>query len=173
MKKMKAEDISEKIFKDFDMMETFEHSKRVKEICIEISNELDIEKTVNIEKSACLHDVGKVIKVKGHDHNDKKVVKKVFKMYEYSDDELKDIIEIISCHRGDFKPPKGLRQESAILRLADKLDKFDKAIGSYKKTIKKIKKRPPDSIHKLEKICIAYMKEKILELEKDLKSELE
>lgn len=130
------------------------HSKRVCRLCKKIVKRLKNNSVDNIQsdllyKAAYLHDIGKA-NYDGDAHPYMSVVC----MYDSFDCSGKKsrkyarrISHIIIAHKSDFCPPKDVAIEAAILRMADKIDKYNKskyslvkAEKSCKKSLKKIKK---------------------------------
>lgn len=103
------------------------HTKRVADFCEELAeiwnnespNKVDVELLLD---AAWLHDVGKIHNKNKHEK--KKTIKKVIDDI-YSKEEFNVLTMIISNHKGKFNPKK-YKEESAILRLCDKVDKFHK-----------------------------------------------
>lgn len=126
-----------------------EHSKRVRNICKMIVNELEKSgiavKKKKLYKAAYLHDIGKA-SCSGDAHPFMSVVY----MYELFNCKTKgdrkyanEVSSIIVSHKGCFCPCSSVIMEAAILRMADKIDKFNKdskeANESYIKHIETIK----------------------------------
>lgn len=129
------------------------HSKRVCRLCKKIVKRLKNNSVDNIQsdllyKAAYLHDIGKA-DCKGDVHPFMSVVC----MYDSFDCSGKKsrkyarrISHIIIAHKSDFCPPKDVAIEAAILRMADKIDKYNKskyrlkkARKSYEKNLEKIR----------------------------------
>lgn len=105
-------------------IKTIEHSIRVRYICEEIVCELNKEIQIEINttllyRAAILHDIAKF---DGEDKHHKKA-KNILKMQGV---ESKKVFSIIKAHKGKFTPNDNVIVESAILRMADKIDKFNK-----------------------------------------------
>ena len=114
---------------EIDKIKIIEHTKRVVKLCEEFATELD-EQGIEVDRqllirAAWLHDIAKFDD--GDDHHKKKNVKAVLEKYDMDieSDLVKSIAKIISEHKGSFEPKKH-RKEAAILRICDKLDKFNK-----------------------------------------------
>ena len=113
--------------------EDYEHTQRVVAFCFRILPELpnkaleDVDQDMLID-TGWLHDVGK--SENADKHHKKKHIRKALEPYEdelgYDDDEIDDLVDIIHAHKGDFDPPPYYELESAILRLCDKMDRFNK-----------------------------------------------
>ena len=146
------------------------HSKNVCSICEDIA--LQLEKSgINVRKKllkkvAYLHDIGKAYR-KGDAHPFMSVIC----MYDIFDSSGKKgkkyawkLGQIIIAHKGIFCSPKCVAIEAAILRMADKIDKYNKsncsleaAEKSDKKSLKKIKEyfRENDLADEFEQIKVA------------------
>ena len=119
---MRAKEIAQKLLRD--LPDVLEHSERVKNLCKPFRDEFNSEiDWYLLKRAAWLHDVGK--SVSAEDHHKKKVIRKALEGYELKSDK-DDVISVISCHKGKFKPESWLELESAILRICDKLDRFRK-----------------------------------------------
>lgn len=127
----------------------FMHSERVHKNCKKIAKKLedcgiDIQKE-KLFKAAYLHDIGKA-KCRGDGHS----IMSIVLMYDLFDCEGKNkqknaqkICSMIISHKGHFYPRPNVAIEAAILRMADKIDKYyktspKKAKNAYNKSIKKI-----------------------------------
>lgn len=127
------------------------HSENVCKICEDITSqlktsEIKVRKGL-LKKAAYLHDIGKA-NCRGDVHPFMSVVN----MYNHFNCSGKDnkkyaqkLSHIIIAHKGFFCPPKCVAIEAAILRMADKIDKYNKsncsleaAEKSYKKSLGKI-----------------------------------
>ena len=124
-----------------------QHTERVVQFCQEFADYLEA-KGIIINKpllihAAWLHDIAKFDS--GAEHNEQENVKKILDKYdmELSEFSIESITYIISMHKDEFNPEKYIR-ESAILRVCDKLDKFNKkpkrADRACEKAIDKISK---------------------------------
>ena len=120
-----------------------EHTERVVEISSKIVDVLGVDKYTKeiICRSAIFHDIAKFEDNEEHNKRAKKVLKRIF----MEDEDLKKIFKIIEYHKGDFKPNRDIVIPSAVLRIADKLDKINKNKivefdNAYKSSMKKIKK---------------------------------
>lgn len=128
------------------------HSENVCKICKNIISHLEmstfkVEKKL-LKKAAYLHDIGKA-DCKGDAHPFMSVVC-MYDSFDCSGKEsrkcARKISHIIIAHKGDFCPPKDVAKEAAILRMADKIDKYNKskyrlkkARKSYEKNLEKIR----------------------------------
>lgn len=137
--------------------EIMEHSQRVCDICQEIMDELKISKDSEtrelIYKAAYLHDIGKANKLKKkfdkdiHNFASAIAITWLFdcggteKNMHYA----KKIQEIVIAHKGDFAPDADVAVEAAILRMADKIEKY------YDPVEDTVKKRCTDNLEKIEK----------------------
>ena len=129
----------------------FKHSKRVLDICEEIISHLDLKKHFRrmIYRAAIFHDIAKF------DNNDiphnekaKEILEKKFNKKD--DDDFEKICLIIKYHRDEFTPNEDIAILAAILRIADKIDKFNK-INIKKKDIEKIEKIYEKNLEEIEK----------------------
>ena len=134
-----------------------QHTIRVVEMCETFSRvlELDDNEGEILIKAAWLHDIAKLdfSDVNGKDeHHKKEYIKKCAKECNLDIKDHSEIYGIIKAHKGKFDPPKNIALESAILRICDKLDKFnkrqgdasDKCIDSFNKIEKYYKYKLPD-----------------------------
>jgi len=125
------------------------HPLRVKSICMEIVENLSStqKESINcsaLQMAAILHDMGK------RKHGNKKhhkvsasIVEKTFncKRKQKNRDFAKLVKNIILSHKGSFKPKRKGAKEAAILRMADKIDRFGRkndASKKYEDNIQKI-----------------------------------
>lgn len=129
------------------------HSENVCKICKNIISHPEMS-TIKVDdkllkKAAYLHDIGKAYR-KGDAHPFMSVIC-MYDIFDCSGEEGKmyawKLGQIIIAHKGDFCPPEDVAVEAAILRMADKIDKYnkskyslEKAEKSCKKILKKIKK---------------------------------
>ena len=103
----------------------FEHSMRVVNLCKKFTAKLNIADSNLIERAALLHDIGK--KIDNENHHKESVIKKTLKKYNYAPTDINDIVYIIKHHKGKEFHPNHLEIECSILRICDKLDKFNKS----------------------------------------------
>lgn len=163
---------SEKVFRAHDdkCIEVKEHSENVCRICEDIALQLEkngikVRKKL-LKKAAYLHDIGKAYR-KGDAHPFMSVIC-MYDIFDCSGEERKEYAwklgQIIIAHKGIFCPPVCVAIEAAILRMADKIDKYSKpqyslkeAEESCKKSLKKIKEyfRENDRADEFEKIKVA------------------
>lgn len=145
-----------------------EHSTQVADISMSIIAKIDMnikedEKKL-VYKAAILHDIAKFDDEDKHNKKAKEV------LYEFckEDEDFEQLCSIIKYHKGKFKPDKGIAVIAAILRMADKIDKFNKnknnAEEKYGKSLKKIKKYFKDNglkeeFKKIKKACKKVKKE--------------
>lgn len=120
-----------------------EHSTRVADISmniISIINIINEDEKELVYKAAILHDIAKFDDKNNHNKKAKKVLSK----FCGKDEDFENLCLIIKNHKGKFKPDKDIAIMAAILRLADKIDKFNKDEGNaeekFGKSLKKIKK---------------------------------
>jgi HD superfamily phosphodiesterase len=153
---------------------TVEHIKRVRVLCQRFLHVgLKVDENLLL-LSAGLHDIAK--KLAGEDHHKKEKIIKALQKARVREEYIKalnkaGVYEIITAHKGKFRPKKH-QLEAAILRICDKLDKFDKAKGKeipYKKageamndcneTMGKIYKDfdNKDNLDKFDGFCQVYM----------------
>jgi len=122
--------------------EILEHSKKVKEIALEISEQLGISPRNKqlIEKAALLHDIEK-LKKKDDDHNKRGAVfayeNRNKLLSDCNEDEVKLICLMIRAHKGKYrhcieKITENQLQLMEVVRAADKISKI------YKKELKKV-----------------------------------
>lgn len=144
---------SEKVFRAHDdkCIEVKEHSENVCKICKDIALELktggiEVDKKL-LKKAAYLHDIGKADYDGGaHPYMSLVYMYNTFDCSERKKEEYAwKLGQIIIAHKGIFCPPKCVAIEAAILRMADKIDKYNKsncsleaAEKSYKKSLGKI-----------------------------------
>ena len=124
------------------------HSKNACRICEDIALQLEkngikVRKKL-LKKAAYLHDIGKAYR-KGDAHPFMSVIC-MYDIFDCSGEERKEYAwklgQIIIAHKGIFCPPVCVAKEAAILRMADKIDRFgrkDDASKKYKRNLKKIK----------------------------------
>ena len=117
-----------------DKIKIIEHTKRVVKLCEEFATELENVKiggeNIKIDRellihAAWLHDIAKFDDKKNH--NSQELVIKILDIYnnDITDVSIKDIAYVVSFHNGKLKPIEHVL-ESAILRICDKLDRFNK-----------------------------------------------
>ncbi len=142
------------------------HSKRAKKICDEIYEELDesikekIDKDL-LSKAAIFHDIAKIEDDDTHNKLAKSRLKKHFKK---SDEDFKKVCSIIKAHKGEFEPDENIALEAAILRMADKIDKWNKINFKQKKSrkdLEKCKKKYKENLEEIkERFKAIYNEEK-------------
>lgn len=163
---------SEKVFRAHDdkCIEVKEHSENVCKICKDIALELktggiEVDKKL-LKKAAYLHDIGKADYDGGaHPYMSLVYMYNTFDCSERKKEEYAwKLGQIIIAHKGIFCPPVCVAKEAAILRMADKIDKYSKpqyslkeAEESCKKSLKKIKEyfRENDWADEFERIKVA------------------
>lgn len=162
VKIMIEKDIARAYLKNKD----FEHSMRVVELCKNFANKLAMTNSKLIERAAWLHDIGKIIN--NDKHAKKEVIIEALINCYYKPDDFKELVFIIQNHKGKFQPKK-LELECSILRICDKLDKFEKEkleiIETCEKNMDKIRKilaESPNDLNKFEKIYADLMKNILL-----------
>lgn len=163
---------SKKVFRAHDdkCIEVKEHSENVCKICKDIALQLktggiEVDKKL-LKKAAYLHDIGKA----NYDEDAHPYMSLVYmyNIFDCSGGEKEEYAwklgQIIIAHKGIFCPPACVAKEAAILRMADKIDKYSKpqyslkeAEESCKKSLKKIKEyfRENDWADEFEKIKVA------------------
>lgn len=165
--------IAKKILKD-NYIKDYKHTEKVVELCKKFSQSLHIDNETLVLKAAWLHDIGKPsedkyekmgLRDEKHKHNSTEILSGILHDFDYNDNAANDILEIILWHRGDFLPRR-LQLESAVLRICDKLAKYEKgkkdAKRKCKNNIKEIIEYLEYNIEKFEKIY-----EKLKEQEKN------
>ena len=147
---------------------TYYHSKRVAILCKKFTDNIHSVNGELVEKAALLHDIGKTENIKGK-HNRKERVRTVLNKWNYDDEMINDIIKIISYHRGKNFKPNSFPIECSILRICDKLDKFEKEkleiIEICEKNMNKIRKllaEHPNDLNKFEETYIDLLKKILL-----------
>ena len=121
-----------------------EHTKRVVALCEEFADKYPdaVDRELLLD-AAWLHDIAKYRADKKH--NDPEKVLKLLKKYELGSDidDIEAVADVIAVHKGEFAPWDN-ELESAVLRLCDKLDGFEKGKENAEEkcydTLKKIKK---------------------------------
>ncbi len=125
--------IAEKILKD-NYIEEYKHTEKVVELCKKFSKSLHIDNEILVLKAAWLHDIGKPtedkykkvgLKDEKYKHNSTEILSGILHELDYNDNAANDILEIILWHRGDFRPRR-LQLECSILRICDKLSRYEK-----------------------------------------------
>ena len=148
IKKINIEKI--KVCDAFNKGENFEHSKRVVKLCKYYAKVLGIDKNKKnlLIRAAWLHDIGKIQDINKH-HNRNIVINSLNKI-KYDSDDINVIVDIIENHRSEFEPSNYIL-ECGILRICDKLDKYnkDKPEKARKKCLENLQ------------IILDYMKNKI------------
>ena len=98
-------------------------------ICKKIINCFDINDKYTkkiIYRSVIFHDIGKFKYGEEHNKKAKEVLDKILKEKEESKyGDLEKIYLIIKYHRNEFEPDEDIAIPSAILRIADKIDKIN------------------------------------------------
>lgn len=123
------------------------HTKRVVKICKKIIKSLNLSIDEHTRKiiyrAAIFHDIAKLTEdseLKNHNE----LVEEPLDIYFESDDDLEMITSIIKYHKGEFEPVEDFAIAAAVLRMADKIDRFNKgkedANEKYEKNLKKIEK---------------------------------
>lgn len=107
----------------FSKKRRYKHTKRVVKLCKYFSEVLEVENRNILIKAAWLHDIGKIESDKKH--HKRNIVIPILEDNNYKNKKIDDIVYIIENHKGKFNPDK-LILESAILRMCDKLDKYNK-----------------------------------------------
>lgn len=146
--------------------DTTEHSQRVCKICKMIAEGLK-DKGVKLNrkmlyKAAYLHDIGKT-ECSGDAHPFMSVVR-LYTLFECDKHKkyARKLCSVIVSHKGYFTPYSSVVMEAAILRMADKIDKynntsFPKVKEAYRKSLKKIgkyfKKNSLDYYSEFAEVC--------------------
>lgn len=144
------------------------HTERVVKICKKIIKHLDIDKHTRkiIYRAAIFHDIAKLTEdseLKNHNVLPGELLDAYFE----SDEDLEMILSIIKYHNGKFEPDKKIAVAASILRMADKIDKFNKkdkkAEKKYKDNLEVIKgcfeKNGIEGFEEFEKACDKVKKE--------------
>ena len=126
------------------------HMRRVSEHCAFFAELLETDESIKLDrdiliKAALVHDIAK--KEYGEDlHREKRYVRKVLRKTcrnVLRDEEIERISRIVHWHAGKKFCPKRDAFECALLRMADKVDKYekerDKLLKKQKKYIKSVK----------------------------------
>ncbi len=133
------------------------HTERVLRSCMKIAEKLAEKTDAEIDagllaQAAILHDIAKFNDEENHHIKGEKVLEKEYKRLtgrSLDKETRKKLAAVIAAHKGDFDPPGKVKFEAAILRMADKLDKYSRgkpsADESYEKSMKRIKKYFEDS----------------------------
>jgi len=146
--------------------EKLEHAKRVAALCEDIVNSLEprlqdcIDRDL-LEAAAILHDIAKFDPFDEHEEEAINVIRMECGKRSPSPIDPREFTaldEIIRSHKGDFDPHPRFALEAAVLRTADKLDKFsggteDEAEKSCDKSLKRIKDYFKASYKALENAC--------------------
>lgn len=113
------------------------HALRVWAICKEIAKELnEYSENISVDidilcKGALLHDIGKAFPVDDDYHHlaSAATIEKLFDCTSEQENRefTRKLQSIILSHKGDFKPDSDIAVEAAILRMADKIDKYNKS----------------------------------------------
>lgn len=135
------------------------HIKRVRALCKKLSKKfisagiyVDCE---ILQKAAKFHDIAKFKNPK--EHQKRTAVEPLLRPLIKKRKELNAVVMIIEQHRKDFSPSSYV-VESAILRLCDNIDKFNKALN--KKKTKKILEEREKGIDAIEKSLGYFRDEK-------------
>lgn len=116
-------DYIEKLELDEEEEELKEHTKRVVNLCIEFEKKLYLDEHI-LHKAAWLHDIAKYDEYGIDRENHHKKAFLVLSKYGLT---YKDpVCNIIKAHTKNFKPEKKYAMEAAVLRICDKLDRFNK-----------------------------------------------
>ncbi|NCC15605.1 MAG: HD domain-containing protein [Clostridia bacterium] len=114
------------------------HTHRVLKICEAFAVNLKLEGTELelLKAAAILHDIAKLDEKNG-EHN--RLVEEAMMdmgIVQFADGKEDKVYEIIEAHKGGFNPSSDIALEAAILRMADKLDKFVKRPTKAEKSCK-------------------------------------
>lgn len=125
----------------YDKKSRKEHVERVCSLCCEFADSLNcIDKSLLIN-AAYLHDVAK--QIDDDYHHERKYIALALRKKNIDTDKIDrfdDVCIIIENHRGKFFPHRYI-WESAILRICDKLDKFNQAKFKAKKIFDNAKEK--------------------------------
>lgn len=129
--------------KKSDRKEIIKHSKRVRRICVRMVEDLGVTCDMPLlEASAMLHDIAKYGDDGEKQGKHHKKAKKIIEKYagkRIDGIKVKDIGHVAKQHKGKFKPKRCVN-ESIVLRLADKKDRFNKYPNDYKGNVKSLNK---------------------------------
>lgn len=146
--------------------EALQHTERVVELCEDVTNLLEprLQSCVDrnlLEAAAILHDIAKFDNTDSHEEDAIDVIRAECAKQTISPIDPRDFAsldEVIRWHRDGFDPHPRVALEAAILRAADKLDKFsdepqNKAEKSCEKTLNIIKDYLKDTYKSIETAC--------------------
>ncbi|QNU68526.1 HD domain-containing protein [Ruminiclostridium herbifermentans] len=104
--------------------ELIEHTKRVVNLCNKFEEKLCLDEQL-LHKAAWLHDIAKYNECGNKRYNHHIEASSVLSKYGFSYED--PVCNIIKAHTGDyFEPDEEYSLEAAVLRICDKLDKFNK-----------------------------------------------
>lgn len=128
-----------------DIKNMRKHTERVVALCEEFADRYPdaVDRELLLD-AAWLHDIAKYRADKRH--NSPKRVQAVLEKNELGDeiDSLEAVVDVIAMHKGRFDPWEN-ELECAVLRLCDKLDRFEKGKSDAKKKCRKTLKKIEDS----------------------------
>lgn len=110
-----------------------DHSRRVYNLCCEIIHNLNLNDTISLSqeseelvyKAAYLHDIGKKIDGSNtHNKTSEELIDFLCGHINNNTEYLIKLKSIVKAHRGKFNPDHNVSIEAAIMRMADKIDKF-------------------------------------------------
>ncbi len=162
MKKWKKALMLEAVYHDASLKKYIKiesHIKRVSSLCKKLSKKF-ISAGIYVDwkllkKAAKFHDIAKFKNPK--EHQKRNAVEPHLRPLIKKRKELNAVVMIIGQHRKDFSPSSYV-VESAILRLCDNIDKFNKALN--KKKTKKILEEKEKGLEALEKSFNYFRNEK-------------
>lgn len=142
------------------------HAKNVAALCEDVANSLESRLQDCVDRdllaaAAILHDIAKFDAAGDHEEAAIGIIRSECGKQSPSPIDPRDFAalgEIIRSHKGDFDPHPRVALEAAVLRIADKLDKFSGGPGneaekSYEKTLKRIKDYFKASYKAVETAC--------------------
>lgn len=161
---MEAQELFERCINSIpDAQSLREHTERVVALCAKFADKFpdDVDRKLLLD-SAWLHDIAKYSA--GKKHNEPEKVRALISNLNLGDEvnNIDAVVEIIAAHKGDFAPTKnGL--ECAVLRICDKLDKFEKGKADAEKRCNKSMQKIQESgvldNSELEKLCSFFKSE--------------
>lgn len=147
MQKDQISEVAKNIFTTYmegknDKKDILGHTERVVELCKEFIKKYVKKHPGKIDgellvASAWLHDIARYEAKDRHNIPEKvEAVLKKCDGYDKLSDRLQDILAIISVHKDEFEPKKNIL-ECAVLRLCDKMDRFDEGKDDAQKKCEK------------------------------------
>lgn len=153
MKSVKPKKIAKELLRN-EPKKIYRHTRRVADLCKKFRKRfrenyyerfgygMDVDKKA-LKTFAYLHDTPKAVLKKPYDksHNKEWPIRTALKGYKLPCNK-KTAVKAIAAHKGKFNPPADYEIESAILRICDKLDRFNKekadAFDKCEKSLRKI-----------------------------------